>query len=94
MPSQQHRRELVDMPRQQHRRRLASYMMHEGHMDRRRRLIRGKKSCWSKHERHQYWQAGAHVEPSAAFMRQKTEYERMHQRCTEGITDWKAFYFN
>ncbi|CAI5990197.1 unnamed protein product [Closterium sp. NIES-64] len=38
--------------------------------------------------------AGAHVEPSAAFARQKTEYERMHQRCTEGITDWKAFYFN
>ncbi|CAI5495492.1 unnamed protein product [Closterium sp. Naga37s-1] len=37
---------------------------------------------------------GAHVEPSAAFARQKTEYERMHQRCTEGITDWKAFYFN
>ncbi|CAI5976922.1 unnamed protein product [Closterium sp. NIES-65] len=69
-------------------------MMHEGHMYKRRRLIRGKKECWSKHERHQYWQAGAHVEPSAAFARQKTEYERMHQRCTEGITDWKAFYFN
>ncbi|CAI5463782.1 unnamed protein product [Closterium sp. Yama58-4] len=95
MPSQQHRKGLAHVPRQQHRRRLSSYdMMHERHMYKRRRLIRGKKECWSKHERHQYWQAGAHVEPSAAFTRQKTEYERMHQRCTEGITDWKAFYFN
>ncbi|GJP46143.1 hypothetical protein CLOM_g5466 [Closterium sp. NIES-68] len=81
------------MPRQQHRRQLV-YMTNQQHANRWRRLVRGKKECWSKHERHQYWQAGAHVEPSAAFVRQKTEYERMHHRCTEGITDWKAFYFN
>lgn len=50
--------------------------------------------CWSRQERRDYWQAGAHVVDSPAFVLEKRQYERMHKRCTAGIVDWKAFYYN